>query len=946
MIEKLRIVAYDVWGDRRGVVPAVSEISVVQPLNGIPTGDLVVAAQGINAGLLALPCEVGVEAWDGAAWVEYPGMRFLILGSDAKLEDGSVLSLKMTGIAAALDWATVWEETPGDADCKRIFPAQPPGQILHALLAAAQTRRDVTGLAWFPTLTWNFSGRHDSVGQAWPRNARCTFNRSDTLGKVVEWLAEKGAIDWRMNRRRLEVYVAGTRMARRRDDIRLRKAFSTSLPVSESWQEITTVARFAGDEGFLVEQASPEAVRSLGRVERWSEQGNVKLKQTARLYLDALLKPGARPAVEYRREWAAGAHVSQPYPWQDYNLGDWVPIDPYKDDIELRVVEIQLKQDAQGQITGAEVLGTRIQSLVEKLARRTTDLSSGQMGGENGKPASIEQREGDPLTSIPTGLVVTVTQTEGHRGAGQASWQPCEGAVEYELQTYDDGRWGTLRITQDTGVEFPTRNSGEVTVRVRGLDQQGRGGGWCPPVTVKVDTSEVIIPRPTRLTLDSRLGIITTEWDGRALSPDGYPCGLPWNVDRLEIAATTSSASPAYSTPISKTQLRRGGVAPLGGLQAGTQVWVWSRIVDRNGKPGAWQQSTPSSILVRRVEASDLDANNISANTAVMGILTAGIAKILQLEAGEISGVVAQFVKAIIKQLDVEDANIDKLFAMLFEAHKITADMLSVAYAEIDTLRVGGYKIDPEALRNMGTINNPVDYGSTSMDGNSFNVGSSRLTSDELNVGSSRLTSDELNVGAVKINSWGNGWIPRCDAERFATEMLSLGEQNGNSISGRYSISYDGWQGVYCNTTFKAGGLASESTIYASGAVMASDFVKNSSRASKYDPEPVRDLTAIMRVEPVAYRPQALMDRWRQQFGEAGPSRPVKPLPERQAGWVAEDLEAAGLGIFVKHGEDGEILGVEYDAIPVALWQVLRKQQAQIEALEQRLAAAESGVRS
>ena len=424
--------------------------------------------------------------------------------------------------------------------------------------------------------------------------------------------------------------------------------------------------------------------------------------------------------------------------------------------------------------------------------------------------------------------------------------------------------------------------------------------------------------------LTSSKGIALIKYDGKVQSPTGVAVGLPADFDRIEAAITTTPSAPPYSAAVVSAVAVPATLA----LQAskGTQVWGWSRLVDTSGNKTRWVATTPPSVTVRGITAPDLEAGTVTANNVDAGSVTAAIAEFVQATVGNLYGSSAQFVKAIVDNLTANTAVLNTLWSDIIRGRYIEASQIVGDIVRANDLYVGGVKINPECLRGQGTINNPVDYGSTSMDGSSFDVGSSRLG------------SDELSVGAVKINSWGNGWIPRCDAERFATEMLSLGEQNGDSISGRYSISYDSWQGVYCNATFKAGGLNSESTIYASGEVMASDFVKNSSRASKYDPEPVRDVTRILEVEPVAYRSRALVDKWREQFGEAGPSRPLKPLPERQAGWVAEDLEAAGLGIFVKHNQDGEILGVEYDAIPVALWQVLRKQQNQIAVLEQQVA--------
>ena len=926
MIQQMRVVAYEPWGGRRGVVPAVTEISIVQPLNAVPTGGITYTTGGVNAGLLRLPVEVGVEIWDGEAWIEPPNARFFALGEDVKRESPSVVQLSLHGIATALSWATVWAETPGDPDMHRVFNAQTPGSILSLLLGEARARKDETGLTWAPGMVVDFDQDTDSAGVKWGRNARAIFNRSDSLLKVVEWLADKGAIDWRMEGRLLRVFRSRGDMERHLTSQRLRLPFSTSMPVKANWENIATVAKFTGDEGLTFERANTAATRAFGRVERWSEQGNVKLAETANLYLDELLLQGERPAVEYRREWAAGQHESQPYPWQDYSLGDWVLIDQYGDDTELRVVEIQLKQDENGGITGAEALGTRIQSLMEKLARRTTDLSSGQVGSENGRPAPVNPATGEPNTGTPQGLVLSVTQTTepltgAVTGVAQASWNPVPGAEEYEMQALDAAGWGIVATTKDTGASFPTVGEGTVTVRVRAVFKERESGPWSAQVTVNVETGETVLPKPTPPVVASRLGIVTVEWDGKTVGADGQPSGLPTVFSRLEIAATPDPTPPTSAARVlAAAVLTRAGTMPLTGIPAGTQIYVFTRIVDVNGKTGPWQASTPASLTVKRVEAADLEANNISANTAVMGELMAGLANILKLNVGEVTGEAANFATAIVDKLKVQTAAIDTLFTTLFKAHKIQAHQINANYAEINTLYVGGYKIDPVALQNMGTVRNPVEYGSSSLQSNS------------------------IETGNVKINSWGNAWVPRLDGTTIAAERLAVGWSNGDSIS---ASAYWEQEGPNMHT---GAGLHVSQNIHADGDIgtygniHAANFTESSTAASKFDPEPVRDLSGILDVEPVAYRPQALIDEWRKQFGEPGPSRPLKPLPERLVGWRAEDLEAAGLGIFVTHNlETGEPVGVEYSRLSVALWQVARRQQQRVESLEARVAVLEAG---
>ena len=63
---------------------------------------------------------------------------------------------------------------------------------------------------------------------------------------------------------------------------------------------------------------------------------------------------------------------------------------------------------------------------------------------------------------------------------------------------------------------------------------------------------------------------------------------------------------------------------------------------------------------------------------------------------------------------------------------------------------------------------------------------------------------------------------------------------------------------------------------------------------------------------------------------------------ERIPGVVAEDLEAAGLDVFVTYNDDGETESVLYDRIGPALIPIVRRQRDRINSLEERVEALES----
>lgn len=62
---------------------------------------------------------------------------------------------------------------------------------------------------------------------------------------------------------------------------------------------------------------------------------------------------------------------------------------------------------------------------------------------------------------------------------------------------------------------------------------------------------------------------------------------------------------------------------------------------------------------------------------------------------------------------------------------------------------------------------------------------------------------------------------------------------------------------------------------------------------------------------------------------------------ELRLGFIAEDLEEAGLEPWLYRGEDGQLQGVAYELVPLAHHEIIRAQQARIDELEQRIVALE-----
>lgn len=97
-------------------------------------------------------------------------------------------------------------------------------------------------------------------------------------------------------------------------------------------------------------------------------------------------------------------------------------------------------------------------------------------------------------------------------------------------------------------------------------------------------------------------------------------------------------------------------------------------------------------------------------------------------------------------------------------------------------------------------------------------------------------------------------------------------------------------------------------------------------------------LAALLDVEPKSFIYRAeIRARTSRRINDG-----VDYRPARELGLMAQDLDAAGLGFFVYHDEDGEPEGVEYGMLTVALLAIARGQRDELDGIRRRLELLES----
>lgn len=557
-----RIVAYDVFGKRRGATTDFTSLEFVQALNAPSTCKLTIPATGHAAELLTPPVEFALETPQGSRWEERANSRFLCLKIERDLAaPADTIIIDGIGIAVTLDWVSVWDATEGNREGKRVFNAQTPGAILHTLLQAASTRTDTTGRVWGKgALSWDFTSEADSGHEKWGKNAAKTFSTSTPLSRVLGWLADKGAVDWRWQGRALQVYrTNGTMAIDASEAFDITNGAVTAKPTTTTWEQLCTTARFRGDEGYLREKTNPAASSVFGRIERWSEQGQVTRDATADLYLEELLRRGEQPIRQWRREWAYPTAMYEGFRWPDVTqVGLWLTMNGEK----LRVVETGVTIAADGTITGWETLGTRLESLLEKLARRTTDLSDGAVGSDSGgpTPAGEDTRTPNPPTDVLAESDTIVTEEGAYRGIVTVSWTPPTKATNgteltptaYRVWARETGS-NQLRLEAQTDavdrVSLYATPGVDVEVFVQAGTDKGYWSQLSQPARVHVETDTTPPPTPSAPRVRSDLGVVEISTDGLSAAGDKMPPDFSHYeiyVTRQDLdAAVAESLTPA-----------------------------------------------------------------------------------------------------------------------------------------------------------------------------------------------------------------------------------------------------------------------------------------------------------------------------------------------------------------------------------------------------------------
>ncbi len=671
----LRLVAYAPNGNRLGLLSQATSFETAHPLNDIPSAQLTYQADAAGAALLDEPCEIAVEyaAGDGT-WVEPPDGRFLRIKRSGDLTDltGS-RRYSCPGYAWQLRKLVLY---PGGvmADGKRQFSAVSAGALLRTMVNEGRDRGTLLAMAV------DFTASTDSAGAAWASPLTLGLDPGTSLLAMLINLADQGVIDWRMQGRTLQVYNAGTFLARDLAsgltpvDLRLGRDIDQA-PDDVTLEDAASAVLIRGEEGLSVEVTNPSAVAPWGRWETYQSQGGVTDSGTATLLGQYTLSQADGERAQLTRQIIP--RLARWLPFADYRPGDYL-LAPGEGGImqSLRVRQITLTRDQDGTVAGNLVLGDRFLERDIKNARKAAGIMSGLSTGGSGTAAAPESSGRTP--AAPAGLVVTpdayVDEHGYARGQITAVWLPVVADVNgtaidvdgYELyaRLNESGEiWQQITSTTsgDTNATYsPLTVNAEYAFKIRAT-ANGAKGLFSAEQVVLIPDDVVAPPVPTAPIVSTRLGVIKVEWDGQGVGP----VAMPADFDRVRVWMT-DGVGP-YEEIGSLTAA--GAIIVVGEPYEEDRTFRLT-AADRSGNESA--ASATATIATTPLVDTDLIGEVIDGANIVDGTITASD----KVVANSITGALIQALSIAAGHIQANAITADKITAGAVTAAKVAADAI------------------------------------------------------------------------------------------------------------------------------------------------------------------------------------------------------------------------------------------------------------------------------
>lgn len=541
-----RLAVYTPDGPFKGYLDGLSSWSASLPVNDLGSLKIKCVAGSSASGLLAGPCEVAIQVWNGSKWIEPVNARYMRVeaSTDKASGDASMIDYTLVSYGKLLDSVLVVPAKFGkaehyDKDGKREFLSATAGQIINAIFSEA--RGLVEGLV--PGLEQGFSPTADADGAKWAKHRTLYLEPGTSVLTVLDSLSSRGLIEWRMNGRRLEVANPGSWSMK--TGVELVREEGSEVPMRSTLGGLLHTAFLLGDGGETWRVDNPGAPTPWGKTMKVLTQGGVKDEQTAKAMIQAELDAGSRERFEYT--WQTQVDNLAWIPLIHVSAGDWVKFRGPGEVLDVRIFQIVLSVD--GEVTKvAFTLNDRFEDAQVRAAKRIKGITNGASGdaGTGSLPTRAERAE----PARPVGLVA---ESEGYwegdipRSLVRVSFAPVVLDVHglgIDIAHYEVKVAGKLTTsTKHNGVVVDGLTPDKtVTVDVVAVSRVGvrSEAALLNVVTVAPDTK---LAPPTKLVSDADYGMVNLHWDRKLQYKGGQPYAPPAHFAHIEVEESADQRS-------------------------------------------------------------------------------------------------------------------------------------------------------------------------------------------------------------------------------------------------------------------------------------------------------------------------------------------------------------------------------------------------------------------
>lgn len=552
------------------------------------------------AGSLEAPFVVGVEYSTGGAWVAPRNNLYIATEDEGDTADqsGAVSFTAQGYIPWLLTRAIIaWASNAKDGHRKWTGSggaAVSAGYIIAAMVTEAKAR------GWAPSLTVNFNGATDSLGQTWSSAEKDVLSWAllTPYSQVLETLSSQGLCEWYTEGMGLRLVRPGTGYDLT-DELKFGGRGYKQAPVKSSFADVfthlTVVPEKARNWLYLTNTG---ADTQFGRLEASMTQSGIEDHATATKLAQPSLIKGRSIKREHSFDWVA--RDGMPVPFVDFNIGDQVQARSRNGWATQRVVGIVVTKSVEGEVTVRAVTGSKLLNQAAKQAKKTGAATIGTIigGSGNGLPGSSGPAALDP--AAPTGLhVESNTADWGPDGSALATvkvaWNEVVEATDgseidvnlYELWAREADQLSALvTATDELSATVTTWRSGvPVWLKVRARSVGGRYSEFTNEITVTPASPLSIVPKaPTGLAVTSNtasfqadgtaIATLRLRWDAVTKSIDEVDV----EIETYELWMLTGEAwSPVASSPARDVlvQVASGGQHAFK-VRARTTLGVWS----------------------------------------------------------------------------------------------------------------------------------------------------------------------------------------------------------------------------------------------------------------------------------------------------------------------------------------------------------------------------------